>query len=453
MTKTRTKTRKIKGGKVLSSGGFGCVFKPALKCKTQKLRRKNGVSKLMKKKYVAKEYGEVVKYLPQLKTIPNYQDYFLVEGFSICDPAPLEKQDLENFDVKCRALTKIGINKENINKNLGRLRLISMPYGGMDVGDFIKSTHYKKLYALNESLLRLLIHGILPMNKKGVYHCDIKESNVLVQERNDNITVRLIDWGLSTAYHNEKKVPSVLMNRPFQYNLPFSNILFNSLFTKMYREFLQKHPNPNFIEIRAFVINYTITWVDERGPGHLRNINGIFKKIFEGTLVNVEGKFKEDIIEYDYTFYFIFEYLTRILQAFTKNGVFDEMEYFTTVFLKNIDVWGFIMIYVPTFEHLYKNEKRLNPIEKEIMNTIQSMILLAMESSAEPIDIDKVESFLQALNTLFQKAIQQKINFSRLKIIPSSSSSKTKKASAHKSGSVIDHYHEKKIKKMKKNEK
>jgi hypothetical protein len=166
----------------------------------------------------------------------------------------------------------------------------------------------------------------------------------------------------------------------------------------MYREFLQKHPDPDFIAIRAFVINYTITWVDERGPGHLRNINGIFKKMFEGTLVNVEAKFKEDIIEYSYTFYFIFEYLTRILQAFTKNGAFDEMEYFTTVFLKNIDVWGFIMIYVPTFEHLYKNETRLTPTEKEIMNTIQSMILLAMESSAEPINIDKVESFLQELN-------------------------------------------------------
>ena len=100
MTNKINKTKR--GGKVLSSGGFGCVFKPALKCKTQKLRRKNGVSKLMKKKHVAKEYGEVVKYLPQLKTIPNYQDYFLVEGFSICDPAPLEKEDLENFDKKTR---------------------------------------------------------------------------------------------------------------------------------------------------------------------------------------------------------------------------------------------------------------------------------------------------------------------------------------------------------------
>ena len=44
------KTKKVrKGGKVLSSGGFGCIFKPALKCK-QKNRMDNYVSKLMKKK-------------------------------------------------------------------------------------------------------------------------------------------------------------------------------------------------------------------------------------------------------------------------------------------------------------------------------------------------------------------------------------------------------------------
>jgi hypothetical protein len=28
--------RKIKGGKAIASGGFGCVFNPAIKCKTRK---------------------------------------------------------------------------------------------------------------------------------------------------------------------------------------------------------------------------------------------------------------------------------------------------------------------------------------------------------------------------------------------------------------------------------
>jgi hypothetical protein len=45
------------GGKPLASGGFGCVFKPALKCKDKNKERKltNQVSKLMLKKYAKKE--------------------------------------------------------------------------------------------------------------------------------------------------------------------------------------------------------------------------------------------------------------------------------------------------------------------------------------------------------------------------------------------------------------
>ena len=46
--------RTIKGGKVIGSGGFGCIFKPALKCKN-KDRQNNKISKLMKKKYAVKE--------------------------------------------------------------------------------------------------------------------------------------------------------------------------------------------------------------------------------------------------------------------------------------------------------------------------------------------------------------------------------------------------------------
>jgi hypothetical protein len=30
-----------KGGKVIASGGFGCVFSPALKCKGSRTRSKN----------------------------------------------------------------------------------------------------------------------------------------------------------------------------------------------------------------------------------------------------------------------------------------------------------------------------------------------------------------------------------------------------------------------------
>ena len=47
------------GGKVIASGGFGCVFNPALKCQGKKTRGKNRISKLLTKKHALSEYNEI----------------------------------------------------------------------------------------------------------------------------------------------------------------------------------------------------------------------------------------------------------------------------------------------------------------------------------------------------------------------------------------------------------
>ena len=54
------KTRKYKrGGKVIASGGFGCVFSPALKCQGATKREKNKISKLMTERHAQQEYKEI----------------------------------------------------------------------------------------------------------------------------------------------------------------------------------------------------------------------------------------------------------------------------------------------------------------------------------------------------------------------------------------------------------
>ena len=108
-TKTN-KTRKIKGGKVIGSGGFGCIFKPALKC-TSKKRSHKDITKLMKNKHANIEFKNIKKYKTVLEHIPNYSDYFLVDGFSICKPDKLDDIDLKNFNKKCNALKKIDLNE------------------------------------------------------------------------------------------------------------------------------------------------------------------------------------------------------------------------------------------------------------------------------------------------------------------------------------------------------
>ena len=427
------KTKKVrKGGKVLSSGGFGCIFKPALKCK-QKNRMDNYVSKLMKKKNAKIEFDDVEKYLPQLQKIPEYSHYFLVSKFSTCIPDKLTNSDLEGFDEKCSALEKIGLNKNNVNANLTKLMSVNMPYGGIDVGDYINEINldYDKTILLNKSLIQLLKNGIIPMNDMHIYHCDIKESNVLVDDSNNEFHTRLIDWGLSTTFNNENKIPQMLYNRPFQYNVPFSVILLNDFFNSEYKDFLDKNPNPNYILIRTFVIHYVINWVNKRGPGHLKTLNNIFKKLFENELINVDENFKEQLIEFNFTFYFIFDYIAKILFKYTKNNKIDIMEYFSEVFIKNLDIWGFTMIYSPILDFLYNKLNKLNNTELKIYKKLRSLIMIIVESSTVPIDIDKLVDILEELNPLFleanknNKLREKKINTIDLK----SNNSKTLKNS------------------------
>ena len=203
----------------------------------------------------------------------------------------------------------------------------------------------------------------------------------------------------------------------------------------MHGEFLKKHKDPTYFETREFVINYVVTWINERGPGHLKSLNNIFKAFFERGLINIENQFKEDLIEFEYTFYFIFEYISYVLFKFTRDGKFDKMEYFSQVFLKNLDVWGFTMTYLPILEYLENYYDDLCECELEIIDKIKTAILYVIECSYVPIDVDKLANKLEELTPLFLKAERNStVQFEERKTTattqkPSSSGSKKKSSS------------------------
>ena len=85
-----------KGGKVIASGGFGCVFKPSLKCKGK--NRENGkITKLMTEKHALSEYNEIKLIKNKLDSIPNYKNYFMIDDFQICIPDKLDNSDLKDY--------------------------------------------------------------------------------------------------------------------------------------------------------------------------------------------------------------------------------------------------------------------------------------------------------------------------------------------------------------------
>ena len=400
---------KQKGGKVIASGGFGCIFKPALKCENNPKNSDNvnKISKLMTTKHAKDEYKQIESYNNLLKIIPNYENYFLVNNVELCKPDKLTKNDLKNYKKKCKALNKKGILSKSINNSLDQLMVINMPNGGIDVEKFVNEYFVSSnIIKLNNSLINLLVNGIVPMNKLNIYHCDIKDGNVLVEFLDKDLLTRLIDWGLSIIWTKKQNgIPRKLYRRPFQFNVPFSSVLFNKDFIELYNNFLSLNSKPDYFQIREFVINYIFIWNDIRGPGHLSAINDIIKKLTIKDLTAIKkNKIKDHFIEYDFTYYYIVEYLSKILEKYTNKGNLDLMSYFEDIFLKNVDIWGFIMIYISLYEYLYDSFDELNEYQMEFITKLKYIIIhFLYESPISPIDISSLVNELTSLNKVIEK--------------------------------------------------
>ena len=88
----------MKAGKTIGSGGFGCVFRPALKCKGVNERESNKISKVMTSNNALDEYNQIMLLKDILEKIPNYSNYFIIDGLTICHPDKLTSSDLINFE-------------------------------------------------------------------------------------------------------------------------------------------------------------------------------------------------------------------------------------------------------------------------------------------------------------------------------------------------------------------
>jgi len=379
MAKTRKNYKNNKGGKVIASGGYGCVFDPALKCEGTTKREKNKISKLMTDKHATQEYEEINKIKEKLDTIQNYEDYFLIYDTTLCRPSKLIATDLADFNDKCTALPKDDITKANINTKLDQVMALNMPNGGIPVDDYIYTNgSFEKIYDVHIKLINLLKNGIFPMNKHHIYHCDIKDSNILVDDTNSQLKTRLIDWGLSVEYEpNENETfPKNWRNRPLQFNVPFSVVIFTDSFYEKYSNYLKEGGVVDKVSLKPFVIDYLNFWIKERGAGHYKFINEIIYKIYNQDFTSVSEKSRPVYIETQMTMPLIVDYITDVLLHYTKfkqNGDLNLREYLNEVFIKIVDIYGFINVYYPLLELLSNNYFSLNKDKLRLFNQLCSI--------------------------------------------------------------------------------
>jgi serine/threonine protein kinase len=398
------------GGKAIAAGAYGCVFDPALKCNNKTKREKGKVTKLMTTVNATKEFVEIAEIESKLRRHKKYKDYFLTYGAEICTPSKLTATDLQDFSTKCKVLP--GITKTNINTQLDTVTALNLPHGGLPVDDYIyENGSFDKIYKLHKSLVNLLRKGIVPMNKKHLFHSDIKDTNVMVDQTTPEIKTRLIDWGLFTEYKPNKAFPfpKKWTNRPLQFNVPFSVILFSDKFTEKYSKYLKDGGLSTEEQLKPFVIEYINFWMQHRGAGHYKFINEIMTALFINSLEDEPPETRADVIEKQITMDYIVNYLVDVLVHFTRfnpDGTLSLREYIDTIYINIVDVWGFITVYYPIIEMLSASYSKLSENQIKLFKQIQFIFVEYLYNPRhEPIDMTELYGDLSIVGKLLHKAV------------------------------------------------
>ena len=383
-------TKKKKAGKAIGAGGFGCVFRPALKCKSQK-KRTDGISKLSTTYESNKEYENLKNLIKYLKKIPNYKKYFIASEISHCQPDNLTPDDFKNINV-CSIIPNVSL--EEFNKNINNFKILNMPDGGKDLNKILekKNINFKKINIL---LVNLLKYAIIPMNTIGIIHNDIKSENILYKNNN----LKIIDFG--EYFINKNKVPDILKNRKILYNSPFSRILFGKLFITQINSYLKKLNLKTKSKTLQFQSLYRL--IDKLYEIYVNKYNGAGHEFFLSEFV-LKALLILDSKQY---FSFLPTYITdspketlKVLiklycthvvfkfSDFDKNK-FEYEKYFKEVYSKNVDIYGFLTSYI---DILFYNDNNSHIVSKMLLE-----FCFSTNYAAKPYNNNLLITYLQQL--------------------------------------------------------
>ena len=249
---------------------------------------------------------------------------------------------------------------------------------------------------INKILINLLLNGIIPMNRLNIYHLDVKADNMLY---NKNL-VRIIDFGEMGISTPEQIIPDTLFNRMILFNNPFSRILFGSIFDNFLMDYLETNPLSSdaqflFKELHLLTLTFYTRFKSQFGEGHEKFINtAIILNIFR-----LNKSFA--MSEYNILDNLVSIYCAKVLMKYLDfdKKRFDSEKYFREVYSKNVDVYGFIMSYVPIImQNPYNLKKNYNKKQEIIVANIIIKYCLSDTYADIPIDISELVNDLKELN-------------------------------------------------------
>jgi len=196
--------------KLLNEGGFGCIFRPEINCDNGMNGDMLYVSKIMKKNYLIQNEIDVFSIIQKIKNNETYfaglisscpaiiknipktelQKCKILNGYYESQHASNEIQKVKNNFVSAKIRYVGKYNIEIYLKQLYVDLLTTKSYNPYDAAK--KGVRIKIIDFYNTLLISLS-----KLNRVGIVHNDIKESNIVVDDNNK--TPIIIDFGLAYA--------------------------------------------------------------------------------------------------------------------------------------------------------------------------------------------------------------------------------------------------------------
>lgn len=321
---------------LIDHGGFGCVFSPELECKSKKKNKtKKYISKLQTLKDSEYEFNMMKLFIKRIKrVVPNYYKYFVLDDVSICSPS-LSRVELKKKYSSCNI-----INTTNYFKNM------VMPYMGINFEKYLYNIFPKidtAFTEINLKLINLYKNAIVPMNKIGFYHNDLKVTNILVD---DTLDFRIIDFGLMNN----------IRYKYFVFNNPLNSILLSNKFLDYYIN------NKNTTPIRNILVNYLLQYKLYKDTHYVQLIQPLLLLMDSSVpITNETAKIHPLLFNY---------YLQTISTTLPYNEVIQQNR---SIYLHNLDTIGFLSIYGSMY--LLYTSNVYDPQKKCIVDAIKKLYL------------------------------------------------------------------------------
>ena len=296
---------KLKGGKFVDRGGYGCVVTPALHCSS------SDITNMDLNKYVSKiirnpkdDISTELKISNILKKIDPLQKYFITyEKYCYISKIPEDRKDivsviykdddLEEYDtVENNSNKKTKFDKEfcDVELDLKPINLI-MKHGGFNLSTIVKTEHkhkgikseiHKMFLANFKEYFKHLIIGIIKMHENRIVNRDIKKNNIMVywnlgDKENNHLEIKYIDFGLSNFITNDmiKDLSNIHLQGTYMYISPE---LFISYVIKKYNNRTKEyHIKKIMNEINQNVVKM-LTRINEKDM--INNLNKIIESLY-----------------------------------------------------------------------------------------------------------------------------------------------------------------------------